>query len=947
MTTERVAAVSALTYLVRSLLAVPESRRTGLVGPGAKPWCAILERVTRNMGPDLRPVVVPLLSELARRAEGLTTDQRAAMGVAARRVLAFAWRQSPRDRGMIHVGIEGVVRTFDASPAESASLLRQLLLPAHLASFGYQDLPSLCRELTRLVDAAPAFVEDVYRAALGYREIDNSPTPMGDSAILPMRSNRRQDYGMALHQLGELFPRFMAVAPVEAAGAVIAAVDAEVAGRQTKSGRTSQVISFMFGGVQARYAEDLSYVWDRGMSHRHETHLRLLDGFEEGLVRLAGSTGDPAMLDRVLDRVARDNQFASIWNRVLRATVREPHPRLASRVASLACSPALIVASDTLEAMGRFIEAAFPILGTEQRAAIERSILAIPTDAPETQSYYSKRQSRLLGCLPPEHVVTEEARDRIQAVHVSGGPPPNTPLFEPPEVSRSAYTETHWLAEKGVALDAEPNRRLRELSEPVKQFASKFINEAPSLDEALEVMPALRALHEALAASGGDTDPLVIVVSWTHLAAACDAMASADWIPSEADVTSFVRATLLESSVSEEPTPDSNELFEQHGGVTPRPRWHAAAGLVKLARYDKLADQEVGEAIRRLGRDPVIEVRFEIARRLPLLYRTRPEVFWELLRRTESEEYSRRVIQWAVSGSAPIAHHSREGMLALARTVFARFRDETAVAGLRWACLEVVLTAHAQDPDPYTDELFNAVLADLARFTDEAINLVRVAASSLLHGLDEASDPKLDQARQASFRFLERVARQLVDGVKDIESRTRGLTPRDWPDALRNTLNVLHQVADELTTRTYFTSGSFDEASSATDGPRKVLDKGTKARFFREAVPLLELISEFPFPDVVHHLLEMLEPYTGIEPRTAFLLVGRAVRRGRDGGYQFESLAVGLVVKVVRRYLADHRSLFRDDRDCRDLLTEMLDTFVRAGWPEALELTFRLEEIFR
>jgi hypothetical protein len=49
----------------------------------------------------------------------------------------------------------------------------------------------------------------------------------------------------------------------------------------------------------------------------------------------------------------------------------------------------------------------------------------------------------------------------------------------------------------------------------------------------------------------------------------------------------------------------------------------------------------------------------------------------------------------------------------------------------------------------------------------------------------------------------------------------------------------------------------------------------------------------------------------------------------------------------VRRYLADYRYLFRDDSECRDALTEILNAFIRAGWPEAMGLTFRLEEIYR
>jgi hypothetical protein len=78
-----------------------------------------------------------------------------------------------------------------------------------------------------------------------------------------------------------------------------------------------------------------------------------------------------------------------------------------------------------------------------------------------------------------------------------------------------------------------------------------------------------------------------------------------------------------------------------------------------------------------------------------------------------------------------------------------------------------------------------------------------------------------------------------------------------------------------------------------------------------------------------------------------FLSVARAVRDGQAGGYHFESLVISLVAELVRRYIADHRSFFKDDADCRDALIETLDVFVRAGWPEAIDLSYRLEEVFR
>jgi hypothetical protein len=60
----------------------------------------------------------------------------------------------------------------------------------------------------------------------------------------------------------------------------------------------------------------------------------------------------------------------------------------------------------------------------------------------------------------------------------------------------------------------------------------------------------------------------------------------------------------------------------------------------------------------------------------------------------------------------------------------------------------------------------------------------------------------------------------------------------------------------------------------------------------------------------------------------------------------FESDSIQEIVKLVEHVLADHRDVLREPLIAKDL-GEMLDLFVRAGWPQAMSLTFRLDEAIR
>jgi len=69
-------------------------------------------------------------------------------------------------------------------------------------------------------------------------------------------------------------------------------------------------------------------------------------------------------------------------------------------------------------------------------------------------------------------------------------------------------------------------------------------------------------------------------------------------------------------------------------------------------------------------------------------------------------------------------------------------------------------------------------------------------------------------------------------------------------------------------------------------------------------------------------------------------------KSSEPANYNLDSLAIGQVVKLVEAILADYRSEVRDGESLKDLLN-LLDIFAKTGWPDALRLVWRLDEVFR
>jgi len=157
-------------------------------------------------------------------------------------------------------------------------------------------------------------------------------------------------------------------------------------------------------------------------------------------------------------------------------------------------------------------------------------------------------------------------------------------------------------------------------------------------------------------------------------------------------------------------------------------------------------------------------------------------------------------------------------------------------------------------------------------------------------------------------------------------------------------------ILDRAVTEIYFGSGAHGMSGrrdTEVENPVAVTPE-VRARFLREMAPALKGLTPVPYPSVTHRLLETLEVFISDDPETVFRLVTDAlVGGGRMGGYQVESLGAELFVRIIRRYLADFRSMLALDDDLRQRLMRALDVFVEAGWPEARQLVYELPEMLR
>lgn len=942
----REAAENAFDHLIRSLLAA-ENGAAALGGADAGPWCALIERVSRNFTRATAYPVRTFLGSALESPSASTPEQFADLATAARRLLEHAWNTVPRDRFLVIQAIGFVGTTFGADPGASSALLRRALVPEHFSVYGSDELPWLAEVVERIVAYDPDLVRDVYLAAYTYRETSEEPTPMG-TIILPMVSNRRQDYNMALYRLGKAFPAFLRGAPEQAVPAMNAALEQYATGRRPGESEPPEV-RFELCGKEVRFLPDYSFIWDRGGAHPDEEGLKLLDEFASYLQELAGREEAGEELQRVLDIALRQCRLGTFWRRLLRVGAQEPGT-LGLEIRELAWTPDIVTGADTSVMAGDFIRAVAPLLGAAEREKIERTILAIPMEAPPGRLEAGERiRSRLLGCLGEADLVTEEARELLADLRAREAVPLNEDLVRF-SWSSSPYSETDYLAERGVPVEEEPNRRIRDIKAAVEEFASRLFNVAPTVAEVNEALPHLRKLREALHTAETDgVHPEQADYAWGTLTSACAKAATAAKLSCSEDPGAFLRSVLIEASTHRLPVPDLEQTtqfdkypgqFSLGGGM---PRVAAAEGLMALAWDASCADEEVLAAVLRLSRDLAPEVRFQIVAHAGGLYRTAPEHFWGIVERSAAGEESRNMLVALLHCPLlGLRFEHPQRIASLAAQIYTRVVDGHGADEVRNACTDIFFSLYLWKNHALSKEIVLAIGDDVPGHVQQAAHLATQCRDVLVLGSPQSPNPEEDAARVRGIDFLTRVVRSAARALSDALAARAGDAASEARARLsEDELKSIAHLLDNAGMNLYIVSGAYD------NDEEKAPSAEVQARLLRETRPIIDELADVGLASLTHHLLETLEVLVPYDPRGVLMHIARAVRGGRGGNYQYDSMAQRVLVRVMEGFLADHLPVFQRDVDAQRALVEILDTFISAGSAGARRLSYGLDAIFR
>lgn len=923
----------------------------GSIVPGeALAWAMVADAAIRAGSRDLFDATRLLLHTLFDKADLTEPELLDFFNRTARALLASAWAADPPMQQTANNAIRFVGKSFAADPAASRASLDSMLRDPHFSAHADKEATWLSEQIMPIARADADFAVEIYRVLYSRDITDNSTSFIGGQAsrIMPLSSNRSQDYRHCRYNLGRRITRLLELSVRLGTRAIVEASLGDT-DRAMPLGDDREQVDVPGRAPFDLLGHDHGYKAWNDTEERHDTQDH--DVLAQLVAHLRGCS--PATFAETIDAAATGYAGPAVWTRIL-GVGAERVGEVADILWPFARNITILAHGDIVCDAVRFLAAVYPTRSIEERAAFEAEALLpdLFTDEAE-QRWWRRTLSRFLSLVEVDAIASDPMRtlrENLVATDELSGNPPTRSVSVHTGSSRGVARSL--LAGEGVDVEEGVDAQMLSLSESLYEK----VGATPSGSGGSELAELWADVLATIAFYDAHADALHEKVEqpvWGHISNAVERIARAKaYTPGECGLPPIeeLLALLRRLWASRFPEAKENDDDSSMSWGNWAVRVYAADAYVSLA--DRFGEKhgEIVDMFDTILADPAPQVRLQAAQKLQVLSRIAIDRMWVLAERVARDEPHTAVLSSFLHYVIPrFTWHDIEKCKAIIEIARARReaveRDDQpgrnkvaeqlgGVAAQLWCWQEEEfalewLKAWAGDP-PAHREFFTSFLS-----------MLRGAFFARYAGGQERDAGLADRSQQAAMVILEACS---AAAETSHDTVTGGTVAGAERDAAIATYKSAELVIGHLMNQLYFGSGAHADDRGAAVG---LMSADTMHRFLVDFRPMLALLAASHEPSTHHHLAELYEFLIPGDPAGVFdalhaLLTGPAAREG----YHHESLAAPVIVQMITRYIADHRSIFEDDTR-RAALIEILRLFSDVGWPDALKLLYELPDLLR
>lgn len=527
-TTPDVAMLASLLNRLSRFVAMGIDATRVLTPKRALAWATLSERLTEANLLPLIDSARSLLYVLFEKGDLTDTALRGVFGRAARAMLRFAWSQSPPLQATSANAIRFVGKSFGSDIAASRALLDRILREPHFSQYADREAHWLSEQIIPIAIADPEFAAEVYRCIYGQIIADTATSAFGgaQSRIMPLSSNRRQDYEHSRWQLGRSLGKFLEISPQYGTRAVIDAVIGQAATEGYGGANGVVVIDLGTTKVEFRGPTVEFNAWDE----KDEDVPRGEDDVLANLVEFLRACDVDAFSESV-DAASRGYATVSVWTRIL-GVASERAEEIGELLWPMMTKPDLFENRGTRRDAVHFIAAAWSSRTLEDRERFEAMSLHAAEHPDEKRKQQWRRVLVRMLALIPEETLALDATRRLRRQMENDGE-----LLEEPRaqgIHRLGDDHENWQIERlrheGVHMDAGPDRMIFEAFNALdaKCMATPADSEASALAALWSDAMAMIAMIDENPGLHGQIDHW----AWGHVANTVERVASSsNYVP--------------------------------------------------------------------------------------------------------------------------------------------------------------------------------------------------------------------------------------------------------------------------------------------------------------------------------------------------------------------------------------------------------------------------------
>ncbi|MEA5425406.1 NACHT domain-containing protein [Arcicella lustrica] len=837
-----------------------------------------------------------------------------------------------------YTGISLIAKTYSTDIEASRTCLQLILDIIDQPDFNIAYVSTLTENIKEFYMIDPQFCARIYEKVSAHEENSFDQAPMYSGVLMSFTSSRHDQFDICHYRLQQIFPKFISSSP-ELAIPIALSISNNFIKKKNLDGLvildTIKIpFDFLVDDINAHYQVDLSHSWYHPMSSTEPIQYTqyILNYFEKLI-----STNEIELLKILLKSYFSCANSAYNWKMLLDFGTSYPEI-LHDLLFNLLLQPAILYCDDTIVAAGTFLESAIQFYTKEQVHQLEKTILAYPENI-SVSALGNMNILRLLSRIPKERLTEAKSIAIMSSSEVMK----NEPLVSYTSTSE-IYTTEMFLTEQGVDIKKQENEQLLAENQKMEWLTNHFSNDVPDAENYAEPLKAAnktfvivrdntevsQRLKQTILTNVADVCRIVL---HSNLTLKHEVQLSPEQYITFKEMLFFCLNYYTDSDIFAEKNSSPGSIYSQ------TPRSNAAFALPKLFACTK--DVDLLPLIKQYANDKNAITRFGIMQSLHHLYPTQKELFWEIVNERldkETDWFTKSVIigrlnnvkifttepdrfinayQLAKSEifKIPEGHYSYLASFLSIALAFLRFTGDVRIKDILRQCLEnnlsigPVLVSNAFEiiKPENRNYLDPTDVEKSVRVLDTLMMLLNMCEKMLLS--TKSNDEVIEEVQQ-SFVIIDTVIKQIYFSMQVSQVIPQQNTIR---------INQEHQL-----------------------------------RFYFFAKPLLEKILGISRQlkgghmqgHSAHYFIEIMGEVLRFDARFSLATTSEITTMAVGTNYTFDYSAIQEVVKYTERLLADHKSMLTEPQAFAQIMN-LLNIYVRSGWPVALDLLWKLDEIFR